>query len=148
MYPRLLKFYWFLLQESDFAYLEQLSDSPERTEKNIARFSERINALRQGVLVVPDMRNQVQQTASVMSPDVYEPADQFMVGGPADERGRWFTPIDKFISFLANSRQLMLDELEPITVALIDDGINIYHRELQDRVSLDKISRGLQRPRH
>lgn len=101
-------------------------ETAKRTQNNVRDFRERLKVLRSDVEVEVIMEHQ---------PEKHNPT-----GGPVDipreqveHRHKWLTCMDEFADFIQNV-DLPRPLYEPVTIALIDDGVDINEQSLHSRI--------------
>ncbi|KAL8875188.1 MAG: hypothetical protein Q9198_006414 [Flavoplaca austrocitrina] len=101
-------------------------ESSERTDKNVQDFRERLRRLRPGIEIEVKKERQ---------PEKQDPTGG-LVGvsrEQVEQRHRWLTSMDEFADFIQNIDP-PLPLHEPVTIALIDDGVDINEQSLHAKI--------------
>jgi hypothetical protein len=101
-------------------------ETAKRTRNNVREFCERLKHLREDIEVEVIKEHQ---------PEKHDPT-----GGPVDTTGeqvehrhKWLTCMDEFADFIQNVDP-PLPVREPVTIALIDDGVDINEQSLHAKI--------------
>lgn len=101
-------------------------ESNKRTDKNVQDFRERLKLLRPGIKIEDIKERQ---------PEKQDPTGG-LVGVSIEQvkhRHRWLTSMDEFADFIQNVDP-PLPLHEPVTIALIDDGVDINEQSLHAKI--------------
>lgn len=101
-------------------------ETEKRTKNNIRRFETRLKEIRPDIEVNVSYDQQPKEHApTAVSVDVYQK--------DYENRHKWLTCMDEFAEFIQNI-PLSAADYEPVTIALIDDGVDIIEPSIRDKI--------------
>ncbi|KAH6715880.1 hypothetical protein BKA61DRAFT_334368 [Leptodontidium sp. MPI-SDFR-AT-0119] len=108
-------------------HVEQGLESSRRTENNIEDFRIRLAKLRSDVEI--DVVKEQQPEKQIPTGGLIDTAHE-----QSEHRHRWLTCMDEFADFIQNVDTPRDLPVEPITIALIDDGVDINEQSLHAKI--------------